>query len=151
MSMQLRGELHIDPTDLAGDTFAGEIELVVPFTEPETTRAVLEKVVALTAGLHARISLVAIHSMPYPSTFSCPTATHAFLVDQLVDLASRCALPVASQVVLARSREDGFRHALTSDATVVLGTHRHFWRTDEERLAKRLVSDGHKVILLHID
>ena len=149
--MQSRGELQIDPVDLAGDTFAGEIELVVPFTEPETTRTVLRRAEVLTAGLNARISLVAIHALPYPSPFVCPTATHAFLVEQLLELAHSCSTPVALQVVLARSREDGFRHALKPEATVLLGTHRHIWRTSEERLAKMLVDDGHKVVLLHVD
>jgi hypothetical protein len=144
------GELQIDPSDLAGDVFAGELELVVPFTDPESTRMVLERVRTLTAGLNVRIMLVAIHSLPYPSAFTCPTATHAFLVDQLLELANACPMPVASQVVLARSREDGFRHALKAESTVLVGTRKHMWRTSEERLAKMLVADGHKVILLHI-
>lgn len=149
--MTTRGELQIDPTDLAGDTFAGEIELVVPYTDLETTRTVLNRAVALTAGLNARIFLVAIHALPYPSPFVCPTAVHAFLVAQLLDLAQGCSVPVALQVVLARTREDGFRHALKPEATVLLGTHRHFWRTSEERLARMLVNDGHKVVLLHVN
>jgi len=145
------GELHIDPIDLAGDTFAGEIELVVFFTEPQATREVLERAQTLTAGLNARVLLLAVHALPYPSPFVCPTATHAFLVDQLLELSSNCPLPVASQVVLARSREEGFRHVLRSESTILLGTHRHVWRTAEERLARMLVADGHKVILLHVD
>jgi hypothetical protein len=32
-----------------------------------------------------------------------------------------------------------------------VGTYRHFWRTNEERLARTLVADGHKVALLHIE
>ena len=148
--MQSRGELRIDPGILGADAFAGEFELVVPYTEPAVTRAVLERAVALTAGLNARISLVAVHALPYPSHFVCPTAIHAYLVDQLTELAGKCPLPVDSHVVLARSREEGFRHALKSGSTVLIGTRRHFWRTGEERLARRLVADGHKVALLHI-
>jgi hypothetical protein len=71
-------------------------------------------------------------------------------VDQLVDLADGCPLPVAPQVILARSREEGFRHALKSESTILVGTRRHIWRTAEERLAKTLVADGHKVVLLHL-
>ena len=52
---------------------------------------------------------------------------------------------------LARSREEGFRHALPPESTVLVGTRRHLWRTSEERLARMLVSDGHKVALLHIE
>jgi hypothetical protein len=146
-----RGELRIDPGELKTDAFSRALELVVPYTDPELTRAVLRKAVALTAGLQARISLVAIHSMPYPAPFRCPTSAHAFLVDQLMELAGECAVPVNAQVVLARYREDGFRYALRPESTVLVGTYRHFWRTSEERLARVLVSVGHKVALLHIE
>ena len=151
MSMLGRGELRIDPGELETDAFSGPLELVVPYTDPELTRAVLRKAVALTAGLQARISLVAVHSMPYPAPFRCPTSAHAFLVDQLMELAGECTLPVNAQVVLARYREDGFRYAMRPDSTVLVSTYRHFWRTSEERLARMLVSDGHKVALLHIE
>ena len=149
--MEIRGELQIDPPKLGADACTGEIELVVPYTDLPVTRALLKRAAALTSGLHARITLVAVHAIPYPAAFRCPTAMHAFLVDQLVELAAECSMPVNPQVVLARSREEGFRYALKSDSTILVGTRRHFWRTGEERLARMLVSDGHKVALLHID
>jgi hypothetical protein len=149
--METRGELQIDPGTLGTDAFTGELELVVPYTDLEVTRALLQRAAVLTAGLKARITLLAVHAVPYPAAFHCPTAMHAFLVDQLVELAGECPLPVNPQVVLARSREEGFRYALRSESTILLGTHRHFWRTGEERLARTLVADGHKVALLHIN
>lgn len=149
--MQSRGELRIDPGQLGTDAFSGDLELVVPYTDPALARALLRKAVALTAGLQARISLVAVHAVPFPADFHCATSTHAFLVDQLTELAAECPMPVNPQVVLARSREEGFRYALRPDSTVLVGSHRHFWRTSEERLARTLVSDGHKVALLHIE
>jgi hypothetical protein len=149
--MQSRGELRIDPGQLGTDAFSTELELVVPYTDPSLTRALLRKAVALTAGLQARISLVAVHAVPFPADFRCPASTHAFLVNQLMDLAAECPLPVNPQVVLARSRDEGFRYALQPESTVLVGTYRHFWRTSEERLARMLVSDGHKVALLHIE
>ncbi|MGD0771287.1 MAG: hypothetical protein ABSC05_00545 [Candidatus Solibacter sp.] len=151
MKMQPHGELRIDPGQLGSDAFSGELELVVPYTNPDLTRALMRKAVALTAGLQARISLVAVHTVPFPADFHCATSTHTFLVDQLTELASECPLPVNPQVVLARSREEGFRYALRPESTVLLGTYRHLWRTSEERLARMLVSDGHKVALLHIE
>mgnify|MGYP003701237927 CR=1 FL=1 len=149
--MQSRGELRIDPGQLGTDAFSGDLELVVPYTDPDLARALLRKAAALTAGLQARISLVAIHAVPFPADFRWAASTHAFLVDQLTKLAAECPLPVNPQVVLARSREEGFRYALRPESTVLVGTHRHFWRTREERLARTLVSDGHKVALLHIE
>jgi hypothetical protein len=149
--MQSRGELQIDPGQLGTNAFNGELELVVPYTDPGLARALLHKAVALTAGLQARISLVAVHAVPFPADFRCAVSAHTFLVDRLTNLAADCPLPVNPQVVLARSREEGFRYALPPESTVLVGTYRHFWRTSEERLARALVSDGHKVALLHIE
>jgi hypothetical protein len=145
--MQSRGELRIDPGQLGTDAFSGELELVVPYTDPALARVLLRKAVAMTAGLQARIALVAVHTVPFPADFRGHACTHAFLVDRLTELASECPLPV----VLARSREEGFRYALRPESTILVGTHRHFWRTSEERLARTLLADGHKVALLHID
>lgn len=149
--MQSRGELRIDPGQLGTDAFIGELELVVPYTDPDLARALLAKAAALTAGLQARITLVAVHAVPFPADFRCAASTHSFLVEQLTALADTCPLPVNPQVVLARSREEGFRYALRPESTVLVGTHRHFWRTSEERLARTLAADGHKVALLHIE
>ncbi len=149
--MEVSGSLSIDPGKIEPEAYASEIEVVVAYTGFIATLAVLERAARLTAGLSARVSLVAIHTVPYPADFCCPTAVHAFLVDQLVDLSGACRLPVDAQVVLARTREDGFRHALKPQSTVLVGSPRRLWRTSEERLAKSLVSDGHKVVLIHLD
>ena len=151
MNMHTRGELRIDPGQIGTDAFNGDLELVLPYTDPVLTRALLRKAATMTAGLQARISLVAVHSVPFPADFRCQASTHAFLVEQLTALAADCPLPVNSQVVLARSREEGFRYALPRESTVLVGSYRHLWRTSEERLARMLVADGHKVALLHIE
>jgi hypothetical protein len=151
MNMQTRGELRIDPGQLGTDAFSGDLELVVPYTDPDMARALLRKAAALTAGLQARISLLAVHAVPFPADFRCPFSIRTFLVDQLTGLAAECPLPVNPQVVLARSRDDGFRYALRPESTVLVGTRRHLWRTSEERLARTLAADGHKVALLHIE
>jgi hypothetical protein len=137
------------------DAAAGELEVVVPYTGPDTTAAVLERAAVLTAGLDARVLLVAVHTLPYPAPFVCPTLVHAHLVEQLLDLASRSPLTVQPQVVLARDRMEGFRYALKPGSTVLVGSRRrlwrtHFWQTQEEKLARALAADGHKVALTHI-
>ena len=148
--MQTRGELRIDPGTLVPETAVEEMEVVVPYTEWAITDALLKRTAALTAGLNVRLTLVAIQTIPYPASFPGPTAVHAHLVEQLEDLAGRCTLPVQAQVVMARSREEGFRYMLRPDSTVLLGTRKRLWRTSEERLAKMFVADGHKVALVHV-
>jgi hypothetical protein len=149
--METRDRLRIDPGSLEADGYAGELDVVVPYTEWSVTDALLKRAVALTAGLNARLTLVAVHTVPYPATFECPAAVHAYLVEQLVDLASRCPVPVNPQVVLARGRTEGFAYVLKPESIVLLGARKHWWRTREEKLARSLARDGHKVVLLHIE
>jgi hypothetical protein len=149
--MEIRDRLRIDPGSLQTDGFSGELDIVVPYTEWSITDALLKRAVALTAGLNARLTLVAVHTVPYAEPFGCPAAVHAHLVEQLVDLASRCPVPVNPQVVLARGSNEGFCHVLKPESIVLLGARKHWWRTREEKLARSLARDGHKVVLLHIE
>jgi hypothetical protein len=148
--MDVRGELRIDPGSLDTNSVSEDLEIVVPYTEASLTQAVLDRAAGLTAGLNARVMLVAIHTVPYQTQFECQTAVHSYLVEQLEGLASRCPFAVEPQVVVARSRVDGFRHLLSERSTVLLGTRKHWWRTQEEVLARALVRDGYNVALLHI-
>lgn len=148
--MDTRGVLQIDPGSLAPAGESPAIELTVLYTEPELTEALLRHAVALTAGLDAKIHLVAVHTVPYPCDFECPASVHAYLVERLVDLASRCQVPVRPEVVLARSREEGFQFALEPESTVLVGSRKRLWRTSEEKLARILAHEGHKVALVHV-
>ena len=148
--MDIRGALRIDPGSLDCNGVGEDLEIVVPYTEWSLTEAVLKRAAGLTAGLSARVLLVAIHTVPYPAQFECQAAVHSHLVEQVVELAGRCTLAVEPQVVLARSRVDGFRHVLSERSTVLVGTRKHWWRTQEEVLARALVRDGYNVALLHI-
>jgi hypothetical protein len=148
--VQIRGEYRVDPGCLTAGEAGGELELVVPYTEPEATAAALERASVLTAGLNARVLLIAVHTLPYPVPFVCPSLVHAHLVEQLMDLATHCALAVQPQVVLSRDRMEGFRFALKPGSTVLLASRHHIWRTQEEKLARALASDGHIVSLLRI-
>jgi hypothetical protein len=141
----------MDPGTLDFGGAGAEIEVVVPYNERALTEAVLRRAAVLTAGLKAAIRLVAVHAIPYPLPFHCPTALHAHLVEQLVDLASRCPSSVDPQVVLARYRDDGFRHVLKPASIVLIGTRKRPWPTREEKLARSLARDGHQVALLHIE
>ena len=149
--MRTHGQLQIDPPSIETGGQYGAIEIVVPFTEWAVTEAVMKRVAAFTARLNASLMLVAVHAVPYPMSFGCPALVHAHLVDQLIDLAGRCPLPVNPQVVLARSCQEGFRHALKPESTVLLGTRKRLWKTSEERLAAVLARDGHHVALIHVE
>ena len=149
--MNKRGHVSIDPVTLDPEEREDEIEIVIPYVEPEVTLAVLQRAASLTTGLQARIKLVAVHTISYSHNGDCSTATHAFLVSQLMELSGACKLPVTAQVVLARSREDGLRYALTAGSTVLVGSRKRLWQTGEERLAQALAIEGHKVALVHVE
>jgi len=147
--MRVRGEARIDRGVQAGSA-ESRIEVAVPYTYPEETRAALTHAVRLAEGLNARIDLVAVQPVPYAATFGCPASTHAFLVAQLVELSNACPLPVTAQVVVARSREEGLRYGLRPGSTVLVGARKHWWRTAEERLARQLARAGHKVAVVYV-
>jgi len=151
MSAHALGDLRIDPGSIPFAASGPDLELVVPLTEWAVTRAVLERVPVLAAGLNARVKLVAVHTVPYQAEFYCPALVHARLVQQAMDLAALCDLPVEPVVVLARSREEALRYAITATSTVLLGSRKHWWRTAEESLARSLAGDGCRVALLHVD
>ena len=148
--MRTQGQLRIDPGTLES-AGAAELEVVVPHTEWSLTRSVLLRAATLAVGLNVQVRLVAVHVSPYPSAISCPALVHARLVEQLLELAGTCPLPVHSQVVLARYWDEGFRYAMKPHSTVLVGTYRRLWRTHEEKLAQVLAREGHQVILLHLD
>jgi hypothetical protein len=149
--MRTQGGLHIDPGALEAGAGARELEIVVPYTEWALAEAVLQRAAVLAAGLNVRVRLVAVHSVPYAVSFGCPAMVHAHLVEQLVDLASRCRFPVEPQVVMARDWVEGFEYAMRPDSTVLVGARKHFWRTREESLARDLARGGHNVALIHIE
>jgi hypothetical protein len=143
--MQSRGELRSDPSLLGSEAFSDESELVLPYTEAALACALLRTSVALTA---------AFSGAHFPRGDPRSTVPRGFLLCRLhphfpggSSHGTGRRIPntaVNPQVVLAGSREEGFGHALRPDTTVLVGT-------SEERLAGRLVSHGHKVVLLHIE
>lgn len=149
--MRLNGEICVDPPALEANGPGGALEVVVPYTEWAVTEAVLQRAAGLTAGLDVRVTLIAVHTVPYAAGFGCPAAVQANLVEQLTDLACRCPLPVTPQVVLARDREEGFGFLMKPESTVLMGSRRQFWRTAEEKLARTLAAAGHKVALLYVE
>ncbi|MGO9228315.1 MAG: hypothetical protein ACLQKA_03755 [Bryobacteraceae bacterium] len=149
--MRTQGGLNIDPDTLDAGPGERELEIVVPYTEWALADAVLRRAAVLAAGLNVRVRLLAVHSVAYAAPSACPATEHAHLVEQLVDLASRCPIPVEPEVVLAHGWVEGFEYALRHQATILVGTREHFWRTREENLARELARGGHNVALIHVE
>jgi hypothetical protein len=148
--MNTRGQLRIDPGTLELPDDEAVFQCVVVHSERSLTAAVLRRATELLSGLNAHILLVAVHTVAFPAPLAGASASHAYLVEQLVDLACQCPLPITPQVVLARYWEEGFRFLLQEESTVLVGTKKRPWRAQEEHLALTLAKDGHKVALLHV-
>lgn len=149
--MKSHAGLRIDPPPLNGVSRPTPFEIVIPYTEWVLGVAAMERAALFAAKLPALVRLVAVHTVPYPMQFGCPAAVHAHLVEQLVDLASMSDLPAQPQVVLARSRKEGFRCALPAGSAVLIASRRRTWRTPEERLASMLADEGHNVALFYLE
>ncbi len=141
--------LRVDPGTLEAAP-ERRLEIDVLYTQPDLTRRVMERAMILTRGLDARITVLAVHAAPYPAPLGCPSAVHAFLVEHLVELCAKSPLPAEARIIVARSSYEGFRRALKPESIVLLATRKRFWRTPEQRLARALAADGHRVNLINV-
>lgn len=125
---------------------AAELDLVVPFTTPELTRAALDAANRMGAGLNASLRLVKVQVVPFPLDLGQSPVYVDFLKKQLEQFES--ALPAAGEVRLARDFEEGLEGTLDPGSVVVLATRKRPWRTRTERLAASLRKVGHKVVMV---
>jgi hypothetical protein len=126
-----------------------ELDLVVPFTTPELTRAALDAANGMGAGLKATVRLVKVQVVPYPLDLNQSPVYIDFLKSQLARFHSE--LPIAGEVRLARELEPGLLGTLGPDSIVVLASGKRLWRTRNERLAESLRRAGHIVVLVYAE
>lgn len=125
---------------------SAKLDLVVPFTTPELTRAALDAANRMGAGLNAIIRLVRVQVVPFPLELDQSPVYIEFLKDQMAHFQS--GLPVAGEIRLARDFEAGLEGTLGRESVVILATQKRPWRTRNERLAAVLRRAGHKVVLI---
>src|SRR5580698_2499395 len=123
-----------------------ELDIVIPFTTPELTRAAIDAANSMGAGLHATLRLVRVQVVPFELDLNRPPVFIDFLKEQLDGFES--ALPIAGEVRLARDFEDGLKGTLGADSVVILATKQRPWRTSTERLSRSLRRSGYRTILV---
>ena len=99
----------------------------------------------MVAGVAGRISIVAAHVVPYPLPLLDPPVDPAFLEQRLLSLALRSEVDTSVQIYLCRDRAETLDRVLPAGATVVISGRRHWWRTAEQRLARRLSQHGRTI------
>jgi len=123
-----------------------ELDIVIPFTTPELTRAAIGAANCMGAGLHAALRLVRVQVVPFQLDLNRPPVFIDFLKEQLAGFESE--LPMTGEVRLARDFEDGLKGTLGPDSVVILATKKRPWITGTERLSKSLRRSGYRTILV---
>ncbi len=131
---------------LEQEKHAAELDLVVPFTTPELTRAALDAANRMGAGLNPTIRLIRVQVVPFPLELDQSPVYIEFLKEQMAQF--RSDLPVDREIRLARNFEDGLLGTLGSDSVVILAAPKRPWTTRNERLARALRRAGHMVVLV---
>jgi hypothetical protein len=130
---------------LADESSLAPLDLVIPVTTPELTRASIRAAEQLACGIHAQVRLLKIQVVPFPLQISAPPVPVEFLRAQLEKYSS--SLPVKREIELARDFEPALRKALRPRSVVLICSKRRGWRTHNERLAADLRRSGYPVIL----
>ena len=126
------------------------LELVVPFTNPALTARALAAAAELAQGFEAVVTLMAVHVLPYPAPLECQEGIRKRLEADLAALARTSPVAIRVKLIFARDREAAFLALLKPQSLVVIGTKDRWWRTREERLARRLTAGGHRVAVVKV-
>ncbi len=144
-----RSTLHepASPAD-AGDPSQGKLELTVLFTGLSFTLQALEKANALAQDLHARIRLLVPQVVPYPLSLERPPVLLEFNEHRFRALVADQPIETRVEIFLCRDLHGLLAEILPNRSTVLIGGRKRWWRTQEERLARRLCRQGHEAILV---
>ena len=116
--------------------------------DPRLTGAALDAAEKMAAGLRAEVVLLAVREIPYPLPMDRPDFRPELYLDQLKDIAGDLSCPLRIELILAREKTDALCQFLHPGSLVMVATRRHWWRTSEEKLARRLMQMGCNVSLL---
>jgi hypothetical protein len=146
--------LRLDGRSLGGlaklHRTAGTLQVFVPYTCPELTKAALSRAAVLTQNLCAHITLFAVHLVPYPLPFDRPDVPAAFLERTLAAVAQAAGTQTDIRIGFARDAELGLEQILPHRALIVMATRKRWWPTAEAKLARILARAGHSVALVGV-
>lgn len=126
------------------------LEVVVPYTNQALAAQALTAAIEMARGFDAAVTLMAVHVLPYPSPLECQEGIRRRLEAELTAVARTSPAATRVKLVFARDREDAYLGLLGRHSLVVIGTRDRWWRTREERLARKLTAGGHYVALVKV-
>ncbi|MEQ1948166.1 MAG: hypothetical protein ABL995_13310 [Bryobacteraceae bacterium] len=150
-----------DPVDLAGSTTPREgtpdspLEIQILLNRLDDAHSLVDVAANLASGMHAKLVAHFAQVVPYPLPLKSPPVpvelVARILKEQVLDdLWDRQFTGTSATLYLCRDRAETLREALKPESLVVMGTKRRWWRTSEERLARQLTRDGHRVLLVRV-
>jgi hypothetical protein len=122
-------------------------DVAVAFTSHEASIPALKRATALASGLSARIILVVPQVVPYPLPLEMPPIPLVFSMRQFDKIVAESPVEITVRLYLCRDRWLTLASVLKPHSLVVIGLPRRWWPTREQRVARDLRHDGHKVIL----
>jgi hypothetical protein len=127
------------------------LDVSVVFTSVEPTLRALRQAATLAKRLAGRITLVVPQIVPYPLPLSSPPVLLEFNERRFFTLATESRVATTVRIYLCRDRLQALSKILRPCSLVVLGARSRWWPTAESRLAKRLRSLGHEVVVVETE
>ena len=124
-----------------------KLNVTVLYTSIEGTLAALRAAGTLASKLGGRITIVVPEVVPYHLPLNEPPVRHDWNEKRFRVLAADSFVETSVRFYLCRDRDEMLAKRLRPHSLVVLGGKKYWWPTRESRLARRLRSMGHEVIL----
>ena len=132
-----------------------KLNVSVVFTSVDATLAALKEAGNLlgnplgnrASSLGGHITLIVPQVVPYPLPLTSPPVLVDFTERRLRVIASDCRVDTRVCIYLCRDPLETLKSVLKPHSLVVVGSRKRWWPTPEKRLAAKLRSAGHEVIV----
>jgi len=129
----------------------GQLEVNVVFTDLYATTSAFKAATSLALGLDACIRVRAAIAVPFCLPLDRPQVSVPFTEKVLSELVSRAEpndLDVTVHLYISRDRIGTLLEVLRPNSLVIIAGRKRFWPSPESRFAKRLQSQGHRVLFI---
>jgi hypothetical protein len=135
------------PSETKREESKGELNIWVVFTSMDAIVAALKEAGTLAGTLGARITILVPQVVPYPLPLESPPVLLDWTEKRFQLISTLSPVETTVRIYLCRDRLDAAASVFNPDSIVVVGARKKWWPTFESRLARKLQSSGHHVIL----
>jgi hypothetical protein len=140
--------VHSSAAALGAIDSGGRLELNVLFTSTRATIAATKVAEKLAEDLVARIRIIVPQIVPFPLPLSEPAIDPEFTAQRIRAALAQSAIDAEVQVCLCREKLDAPKSVLKRHSLILIGGRRRLWRTEADRLVRRLRQHGHEVMFI---